>query len=913
MKRILFLTIKSFKKEKENKMKRLLFLGITLFILASVTASYAAILVTNQSAAFSTPTTTVNFRLNTGGTVTVYIKEAAGNTIVKTINAGAKSAGLNSVVWDGSKDGGGVATTGQYYAVISATGSAVSSYTPFQGTPIAFTQGCAVAFNKNSTDATNFGRLYASDWSLDLIRFYYPDGTFINESNGYDGVWGTWGASGPYGIAIDKGSNIWVNDRSLTRTLQFDPQMTYIQTLTGTGYTRVCLSFTGDTTSGALYYIYGSGTDVGKRKVIAGVFDGVSSIYNAGGGVDLKFVLPKQDDSMFYSAEAVAAPSVKQFAGSDYAYSQTGWTCSVDSALAMDFTPDGQYLWVSTLDTTVNMKKVRISDGAIVGSFQAGTGIATRVAVDPAGNIAVLDGGNEFGSPRLNIYQPPDSGSSFQLRSNNFAFISPANLAPSVDSSSANPASIPADGVTSSILSVYVSDGNGYTDDTAVKINLTQIGGSATQAMSRVAGSGIDATYQTTVTAAVGAKAGNLLLPVYVYDSGGNVSSGNANLTVTSGAISGKVTVYGSAAAVPGATVTATGGSGPYTAISGSDGSYSMVAGIGTYTVSANKTGWNGGASQSNVNVVFASTTQNINVSVSPKSVSDALALSLPASAAIGGVVTVPRGAGAPPPWGLAAQYYIADDGSVQSLRINDVEVGRYPQMGEKVVVEGTILAPNTQYDEVMINNPTFFARLDATGILGTPIAATCVDINSTNYGKLVTLTNVNVTGVTVATNTSSINVSDGSGSALILYDSNSSVSDAMVPLPSVGTTMTITGVIGQQTPWYLIAVLKPWYHVQVTVTPGSKSLAPTQTQTFIASGGTGSYTWSASDPLVGSIDSTTGLFTAAANGSCSITATDTNGYRGYAQVIVQSTDAPLAADQTRLINRRVVFGELFE
>jgi hypothetical protein len=895
-------------------MKKFLLVVITLLFLVSITASYAAILVTNQSGAYTAPTATITYRLNTYGTVTVYIKEAAGNTTVKTINAGAQNAGVHNVIWNGVKDGGAKATTGQYYAVVYAAGTAIPAYTQFLSAPISFTAGCAVAFNKNTADATNFGRLYASDYTLDVIRIYYPDGTFIRSTTGYDGVWGTWGSSAPYGIAIDKSSNIWVNDRSLTRTIIFDSQLNWQQTVAATGYTRVGLSVTGDTTSGALYEIFGSGTDVGKMNVTAGVFDPLTSIYNAGGGVDLKFVLPTPDNSVFYSAEAVAAPSVKQFGGLGYSYSQNSWSCSVDSALAMDFTPDEQYLWVSTLDTTVNMKKVRISDAVVVDSFQAGTGSAGRVAVDPAGNIAAFDGGGEFNSPRLNIYQPPDSGSNFQSRTNNINFIAPSNMSSSVDSTSANPGTIPADGSTSSQLTVYVSDPEGFSDVTTVRVNLSQIGGSATQLMSFIGGSGIDATYQATIVAAVSSKAGDLLLPVYAYDSGGNVATGNVNLTVTAGAISGKVLIYGSTAAVPGATVTATGGNGPYTAISGGDGSYTMPAGIGTYTVSASKSGWNPGVTQSNVNVVFASTTQNVNVSVSPKSVAEALALSLPADAAVGGVVLAPRGTSVPPPWGLAGQYYLADDGSPNGLRINDSETGRYPQMGEKVVVEGTIRAPSTDYNEVMINAPAFYARLNAKGVLGAPVAATCVDINTTNYGKLVTFSNVTVTAVTPVTLNSYYTIQDAFGTAEVYYDSNSTISDTQLPLPSVGTTVTITGIIGQRYPWTgLVAVLKPWYQVQVVVTPALSQLVPGDTTQFNASGGTGPYTWTSSDTTIGSIDSTSGLFTAAANGSCTVTGTDINGYRGYAAVIVQSTDAPMATEQMRTIYRRETFGELFE
>ncbi len=73
---------------------------------------------------------------------------------------------------------------------------------------------------------------------------------------------------------------------------------------------------------------------------------------------------------------------------------------------------------------------------------------------------------------------------------------------------------------------------------------------------------------------------------------------------------------------------------------------------------------------------------------------------------------------------------------------------------------------------------------------------------------------------------------------------------------------------------------------VRVVVTPADVTLAAGTTQQFTATGGTAPYTWQVADPAVASIDAT-GLLTALAAGSTTVTATDANGVTGTAQVTV--------------------------
>ena len=71
-----------------------------------------------------------------------------------------------------------------------------------------------------------------------------------------------------------------------------------------------------------------------------------------------------------------------------------------------------------------------------------------------------------------------------------------------------------------------------------------------------------------------------------------------------------------------------------------------------------------------------------------------------------------------------------------------------------------------------------------------------------------------------------------------------------------------------------------------VTVTPNTATLTVGDTQQFSAAGGTAPYTWTSSNPAVASIDATTGLLTALAPGSVTVTATDANGVSGTSGTI---------------------------
>ncbi|MEC7641484.1 MAG: hypothetical protein VYC17_04930 [Nitrospinota bacterium] len=73
-----------------------------------------------------------------------------------------------------------------------------------------------------------------------------------------------------------------------------------------------------------------------------------------------------------------------------------------------------------------------------------------------------------------------------------------------------------------------------------------------------------------------------------------------------------------------------------------------------------------------------------------------------------------------------------------------------------------------------------------------------------------------------------------------------------------------------------------------IQVTPATATVVKGDTITFAATGGTGTYTWSLSNPTLASIVSTTGAFTAGSNtGTVTVTATDSNGATGTATITI--------------------------
>ena len=76
----------------------------------------------------------------------------------------------------------------------------------------------------------------------------------------------------------------------------------------------------------------------------------------------------------------------------------------------------------------------------------------------------------------------------------------------------------------------------------------------------------------------------------------------------------------------------------------------------------------------------------------------------------------------------------------------------------------------------------------------------------------------------------------------------------------------------------------------RIVITPSTATVAIGTTQQFTATGGTAPYAWSVSNPAVGSINVTTGVFTALAAGTTTVSATDATGLAGTSGTITVTT-----------------------
>jgi len=96
-------------------------------------------------------------------------------------------------------------------------------------------------------------------------------------------------------------------------------------------------------------------------------------------------------------------------------------------------------------------------------------------------------------------------------------------------------------------------------------------------------------------------------------------------------------------------------------------------------------------------------------------------------------------------------------------------------------------------------------------------------------------------------------------------------------------TTVTVTDATGVSITSGDITVR------DVVVSPQTATVLVGSTQSFSASGGAAPYTWSVSDTAVATIDATTGVLTAVAAGTVTVSATDVDGFVGTSGTITVS------------------------
>ncbi|MDD5446975.1 MAG: hypothetical protein PHY36_03720 [Methanocellales archaeon] len=136
----------------------------------------------------------------------------------------------------------------------------------------------------------------------------------------------------------------------------------------------------------------------------------------------------------------------------------------------------------------------------------------------------VTDNGDGYTAGPVSV---TTTGAGFDVEPTMTIQAAPDTTAPVIASPTATPSSIPADGATTSVLNVTVTDNVGIA---SVTVNLVSIGGSATTAMTKV---GTTNVYSVTTTASTSTSLGTKSLTVTATDTSANTATSTISLTVT--------------------------------------------------------------------------------------------------------------------------------------------------------------------------------------------------------------------------------------------------------------------------------------------------------------------------------------------------------------------------------------------
>jgi len=136
-------------------------LAVALSFNTAAANTYASDVRIVFSGNFNTGPAQINFVLNDSA-VTVVVRLKQGATVVRTINAGAKRRGANTVNWDGKNDAGANAPAGAYSVEITTTGPNYTAWTQVfdSGDVNIFTRGVDIGRDPAQRD---FGYMYAAN------------------------------------------------------------------------------------------------------------------------------------------------------------------------------------------------------------------------------------------------------------------------------------------------------------------------------------------------------------------------------------------------------------------------------------------------------------------------------------------------------------------------------------------------------------------------------------------------------------------------------------------------------------------------------------------------------------------------------------------------------------------------------
>lgn len=216
---------------------------------------------------------------------------------------------------------------------------------------------------------------------------------------------------------------------------------------------------------------------------------------------------------------------------------------------------------------------------------------------------------------------------------------------------------------------------------------------------------------------------------------------------------------------------------------------------------------------------------------------------------------------------GAAGQIFIAAAGNANSN--NDVT----PSYPCSYALSNIICVAATDRNDARAT----FSNFGATSVdLGAPGVAILSTTRANTYSSFngTSMSTPHVSGVAA--------LALASDSALSVVDLKALILNNVDRIPALAG-ITVTG--GRLNAFKTMQAIN-----RIVIIPATATVAAGVTQQFTATGGTAPYTWSVSNPAAGSINVTTGLFTALAAGTTTVSATDTTGRVGTSGTITVTT-----------------------
>lgn len=614
---------------------------LTLALCASV--SWAGVAAYQLDGGTSVPAPISYWLSGAADSVTIDILDSTNAVVYTfpTITGTNAAAGYhaNVVTWDGQKNGGGDAPTGNFKVratVVTPADTDATKMPAIWGVSGAGYYGIAMCNNPNSA---LYGRVYVGAYSGTTpgkgIYEYNPDGTYVGKLP----VPGdAYGGTAPFGLFMDADNHLYAVDYSKTRIYQYSyngTAWTISGTTTATSYIKY---IGGNFASGAALRLAGASTNFNGSEQPTPT----CSLYNATGDAPASMntavaISPVTDYYMQPAIDAAGNVYYAGFRGTGTAgcvavYDQAGVakiippaTTNRNTELSQTFglsiTPDDTTMYVARMQgyvTTTEKSTIYGFPRSEAMTITAASPNMAKYTLANAqqprfisadytrGNLAVAAGTNYVsGGVWFGLVREPSLTAVSEQRVGRQLVYWSGDMSPEFISGSATPGTVACGGSTT--IAVTARDLNsipsGTNDIASCKFFCPALGygtaGDPTTGTPMTKLTGPDAgkqnTYSLPVTLAATSPTGPVAADIYIYDTGAGVQPGHGTVTinVTGGTITGVLTEGNSAKPAAGVTMRATLGTFYREAVTDANGVYTLnvTPGVG-YSVAPMTSGF---------------------------------------------------------------------------------------------------------------------------------------------------------------------------------------------------------------------------------------------------------------------------------------------------------------------------------